>query len=244
VAKLVNVDNHYLFGYTHGAQVSENFTPFGSMHDLSSLYVSDELFPIFANRAMNEKRPEFSRYSRWAGLDEKSDPLGLMARIGGIRATDALQVSPVPERSEDGKYRTVFFMHGISHLPQLSIERVGQLNPGEILYPMLDVQNPYDKNAVCMRTTDPAVIVGYCPRYIAPDLKFLSEYPSPKMSVTVSKVNIDAPAQFRLLCEAICSWPDEFVPCSTVEHKLISPISVEEALNMISASKPFQRRVG
>lgn len=244
VAKLVSIDGHYIFGYTNGARFSPNFVPFGSMHDMTSLYVSDELFPIFANRVMNEKRPEYRRYSEWADLGTRADPLGLMARIGGVRATDALQVFPVPERSPDGKYRTVFFLHGISHLPPASVERISTLVAGDSLFPMLDVHNQFDPNAVCLRTEDPVMLMGYCPRYIAPDFKVLASDLSTVMKVTVKKINHDAPAQFRLLCEAICTWPKEFVPCASDEYALINPLPTSEVLGLINSSKPFERSLG
>ncbi|MCM2395767.1 HIRAN domain-containing protein [Rhizobium sp. S95] len=244
VAKLVNQRGYFVFGYTRGAQVSKNFLPFGRMNDVSSLYISDELFPIFANRVMNEKRPEYARYARWSGLDRESDPLRLMARIGGVRATDALQVSPVPEKSRDGRYRSVFFVHGISHLAPDSADRVAALEPGEVLFPMLDIQNPYDGNAVCLRTRDPAVIIGYCPRFVAPDLRYLCESAETATRLKVLQVNQDAPSQFKLLCEAVSTWPEHFVPCSTDEHQLISNLSVEDALKTVSTAKPFQRAVG
>ncbi|KQZ95741.1 hypothetical protein ASD74_13185 [Rhizobium sp. Root564] len=244
VAKLISVDGYYIFGYTEGARVSENFKPFGSMNDLSSLYVSDELFPIFANRVMNEKRPEYRRYMDWADLGLSSDPLSLMARVGGVRATDQLQVFPVPERTLEGKYRTVFFLHGISHMPPESVARIAGLTKGDNLFPMLDVQNPFDHNAVCLRTADPAMILGYCPRYIAPDLRVLAEDQSAFVSVTVKKVNLDAPAQFRLLCEAVCTWPEHFVPCSSNEHILINPLSIDKVLDSLNSSMVFDRTLG
>ncbi|MBE1506398.1 HIRAN domain-containing protein [Rhizobium viscosum] len=244
VAKLVNIDNNYIFGYTEGARISDAFVPFEGMRDLSSLYVSADLFPIFANRVMNERRPEYSRYLEWAGLKKDTDPLGLMARIGGIRATDGFQVFPVPEKGTDGKFRSVFFSHGISHLPSMAAERVVSLKHGDSLYPMHDVLNPFDPNAVCLRTADPVVIVGYCPRYISPDVKVLSDNPSLEMTIAVKQVNHDAPAQFRLLCEAACSWPEQFVPCSSPEHELISALKVEEVLSALDSSKSFQRATG
>ncbi|WP_075632798.1 HIRAN domain-containing protein [Rhizobium rhizosphaerae] len=244
VAKLINQSGYYIFGYTRGSQVSGNFLPFGRMNDVSSLYISNDLFPIFANRVMNEKRPEYARYVRWSGLDRESDPLGLMARIGGMRATDALHVSPVPVKSRDGRYRSVFFVHGISHLTQESADRVTALEPGEVLCPMLDIQNPHDGNAVCLRTQNPAVIIGYCPRFVAPDLRYLFESAKIAPRLKVLQVNRDAPSQFKLLCEAVSSWPENFVPCNSEEHQLISNVAVEDALKTVSTAKPFQRAAG
>ncbi|UXS01079.1 HIRAN domain-containing protein [Agrobacterium tumefaciens] len=238
MAKLIQADNLFVFGYTKGARLSENFLPFGSMHDLDSLYVSHELFPMFANRVMNEKRPEYQQYMRWADLSPStSDPIGLMARIGGVRATDGLQVLPVPEPGADGNYKSVFFVHGISHLSLSSQQAVSTLKKGDQLYPLLDIHNPIDANAVCLRSGDPASLVGYCPRYLAPDMKSLADSVGANMKFSVRAVNQDAPAQFRLLCEVTCNWPEGFVPCDTEEHQLNRSIKINELIKLVDQSE-------
>lgn len=238
VAKLARYDGLFFFGYTKGSLKSENFLPFGNMVDLKAVYVSPQLFPIFANRVMNEKRPEYRRYAEWSGLEgeTQSDPLLLMARMGGARATDTLQVYPVPEKGPDGLYRTLFFSHGLGHLPEGSHVRVEHLSIGEKIFPMLDVQNPYDEHAVALRTGDPATLIGYCPRYLAADIVKLSRSTGAGLKVAIKKVNHDAPAQYRLLCEATASWPKHFSPCGGEDHETIAHF------NLAELSKHLRRR--
>ena len=60
VGRLSRDDGQYRFVYTRGAKELPNFTPFGLMTDLQVEYVSDELFPLFANRIfefMSLRRP-------------------------------------------------------------------------------------------------------------------------------------------------------------------------------------------
>lgn len=239
VAKLVRYDDLYFFGYTKGASKSHHFLPFGNMGELRSVYVSPQLFPIFANRVMNEKRPEYSRYAEWSGLNGEttSDPLLLMARMGGARATDTLQVYPVPERGADGVYRTVFFSHGLRHLSTESQQRGDKLMPTERVFPMLDVQNPYDVEAVALRTGDPATLVGYCPRYLAPDITKLANAKNSSLEIRIKRVNHDAPAQYRLLCEATAWWPERFSPCSDQDHETIAYFNVSELSKQVKRQR-------
>ncbi|MCA1971089.1 MAG: HIRAN domain-containing protein [Rhizobium sp.] len=236
VGKLLRYEQFYIFAYTRGAKMSSRFVPFGNMSRLEAIYVSETLFPIFANRVLNEKRPEFSRYATWSDLNrhKDADPLLLMARMGGGRATDALQVYPVPERGEDGKYRTVFFCHGISHLSEDSRSQCGSLEDGEVIYAMLDIQNPFDREAVALRRGDPASFLGYCPRYLAKDIGFLLRDSENELQVRVKRVNLDAPPQYRLLCEVESFWPLGFEPCSDEAKTPIVDFVPQEVVKAIA----------
>jgi hypothetical protein len=230
VGKLTRIEDFFVFAYTKGSLDSPNFVPFGNMSDQKSLYISESLFPIFANRVINERRPEFSRYSAWSGLNYPGevDPLLLMARMGGVRATDTLQVYPVPEKTADGFYKTVFFCHGVSYLTENSQSFVSMLSSGERLYPMLDVQNPFDTMAVALRSADPPTIVGYCPRYLAKDIGTLAAVASGSLNIVVKQVNADAPAQYRLLCEAFSRWPEDFEPCNSEDQQTIVSFRISD----------------
>jgi hypothetical protein len=223
VARLDRVKNWFVFGYTRGALNAPNFHPFANLSERRAVYISDKLFPIFANRVFSEKRPEYALYARWAGHHDlhSTDPLMLMAQMGGVKATDNLQVYSVPERTEAGEYRTRFFSHGVSHLPTSSMTRVLELQPGERLYPMLDFQNQFDRDAVVLRTSDPSCLVGYCPKHLAPDFQKLSLHSRNAPMISVLQVNYDAPAQYRLLCEALSNWPSGFAPCEADDYQTV-----------------------
>lgn len=225
VGRLDRVGRKFTFVYTEGARVSSRFVPFGNLTSLTSIYVSDELFPIFANRVLSEKRPEYLTYARWSGLEKliSADPLMLMARMGGGRATDSLQVYPMPERGVGDVYQTVFFLHGLSHLPEMSQRRASSLFADERLFPMLDLQNAYDANAVALRAAEPSVMLGYCPRHLAADFRTLVERSSSRLDIRVTRVNPDAPPQYRVLCEARAQWPADFQPCGGREYSAMVP---------------------
>lgn len=235
VGRLDRLNGRFLFAYTAGAKVSPRFVPFGNMHTIQHVYVSDQLFPIFANRVLSEKRPEYRTYARWSGFDglSSSDPLRLMARMGGGRATDTLQVYPVPEPTPGNHYHTVFFAHGLSHLAEGSQTRSSILAAGERLFPMLDVQNPYDPDAVALRTSDPGALLGYCPRHLASDFQELIRRDPNALVIQVKQINHDAPSQFRVLCEARGTWPAGFNPCSGEEYRTIVPYEPQDLLDRV-----------
>lgn len=213
VGRLLYSNNKYIFKYTVGAKREKDFLPFGRMTPLDISHESEELFPIFKNRLLQKSRPEYEDYLDWLGLEKnKITPFEEMARTGGIRATDNLQLFPVPKK-RNGQYEITFFSHGISHLPPHYIERVNHLNQGYKLYLMRDIQNRSDVFALALRTEDPPEIVGYCPRFFVKDFGRLIDNNGPdKVDVSVVKVNLRAPLQFKLLCKFSTIWPAEFAP--------------------------------
>lgn len=218
VGELTYDQARYRFRYTKGATISPNFKPFGRLTALDKTYFSDELFALFENRILSKSRPEYNDYLRWMDIN-KSDgvnPLEILARSGGERATDGMQIYPAPEKNADNRYQSYFFVHGIRHLPKEVEARINQLKENDRLYPMLDISNPYDRFAISLRTGDPAYMVGYCPRYLAKDAHNLTNHTS-DLKITVVKVNQDAPSQMRVLCQIDSEWPNNFSACSDEE---------------------------
>lgn len=216
VGKLTFEGGYYRFVYTKGAEASRNFLPFGVMRDLTAVYRAKDLFPLFANRVISKKRPEYNRLLTWLDLgSERADPLVLLGRTEGIRETDSLTVFECPSRNEEGRYEAKFFSHGLGYLPQDAVKRITSLSPGERLYVLLDPQNPHDRFAIALRTDDPATIVGYCPRYISHDFHEVLHNNLASVRVVVKRVNADAPIQLRLLCDLTAEWPEHFEPCSS-----------------------------
>jgi hypothetical protein len=219
VGRLTYENGTYRFVYTRGAKESKNFTPFGRMVDLDAAYVSEVLFPLFANRVLPKSRPEYQDYLRWMGLSEKDhDDLEVLARTGGLRATDTLEMFPCPEPTKNNSYEVFFFSHGLRHLIPENQERINSLKYGEELYLMRDVQNPHDPMALLMRTSDPMSLVGYCPRYYSAEFtRLLEAVGKDTVKVTVEQMNPDAPSQLRLLCKLSAPWPANFAPCAKDE---------------------------
>lgn len=216
VGRLTREDGRYHFAYTQGAKSFPNFVPFGRMNDLDAEYVSDKLFPLFANRVLPKSRPEYANYLEWLGLSQAShDALEELARTGGLRATDTLELIPCPSPTE-GRYEVFFFCRGLRHLSQDSQNRALTLLPGERLYLAQDLQNGFDETALFVRTGDPVTLVGYAPRYYSADFTQLIQRVGPgEVHVQVERVNPEAPIQYRVLCKLSAPWPAGFSPCES-----------------------------
>jgi hypothetical protein len=185
------------------------------MNDLYAKYYSKTLFPLFANRILSESRPEYSQYLSWMGLRSgEAKPLEILARTGGSRATDSLQLYLCPDQNPEGNYEGYFFCHGIAHMPEGVWNYVLTLKQGAILFPMFDVLNAYDPNAVALRTADPATMIGYVPRYLARDVAQLATLARKSFEARIERVNSEAPIQYRLLCRLTAEWPRGFRACS------------------------------
>lgn len=225
VGRLTREGSLYLFVYTRGAEEMPNFRPFGPMQDLHKAYRSEELFPIFANRILAKNRPEYQDYLKWLGLSEaRYDALDELARTGGLRATDALELFPCPEPTDGKNYEVYFFSRGLRHMHAENQKRARQLKSGERLYLMQDLQNFHDSMALLMRTGDPITLVGYAPRYYSAEFTQLIKaagHPD-QVKVTVEQVNADAPIQYRVLCKLSSPWPANFSPCAKREFEALA----------------------
>ena len=237
VGRLDVVGGVFQFVYLKGALQARDeagFCPFSSFPNLTAAYVSSELFPLFSNRLMPQTRPDYAEYAQWLSIAEhEDDPIALLGRSGGQRATDTLEVFPCPERDAQGHYHIHFFVHGLRHMPACSLQRTECLQPGERLLLMHDFQNAHDPRALMLRTDEqkPGDVhnVGFCPRYLVEDIfQLLTQRNLPltnAVTVAVERVNpTPAPTQFRLLCSMTMRWPDGFTPFST---DLYLPIAQE-----------------
>jgi hypothetical protein len=215
VARLTHDGRFYHFSYTQGVKNIPHFVPFGRMSKLDAEYVSEQIFPLFANRLLPKSRPEYKDYLNWLGLPEVGhDALEELARTGGLRATDSLELIPCPEPNNANQYEVYFFCRGLRHLPDDSQKRSLTLAEGEKLFLMQDIQNGSDDMALLLRTDDPVTLVGYVPRYYSADFsRLISLVGADGLKVTVEKVNADAPIQYRVLCKFSAPWPMQFQPC-------------------------------
>jgi hypothetical protein len=220
VGRLTRSDDLYKFVYTKGAIASKRFIPFGRMTSLFEEYRSPELFPLFNNRILQRSRPEFKNYLDWLDVDSANpDPLLLLSRSGGLRGTDTLGLYPMPMPDQNNMYRVLFFCHGLRYVPDSSQATLQGLRPGALLYPMHDMQNEWDRNALALRTRDPVSMIGYCPRYFAKDFRVLLRRRSKEAGISVRRINRDAPIEFRLLCEFHSPWPIGFKACQDNEYE-------------------------
>jgi hypothetical protein len=217
VGRLEHDGSLYRFVYTQGARMLPDFSPFPHMEDLEEVYESEELFPVFANRLLPKTRPEYHAYLRWGGFDPDNppDPISILGVTEGRRQTDSIELFPCPVPDSLGCYINKFFLHGLRRMPSAAQERVSRLEQEEPLYPMADICNQHDREAVALRTNDvDRFLIGYVPRYLARDFRKLFAKCEPEfINLFVERVNRDAPLQQRLLCRMHACWPEGFRPC-------------------------------
>jgi HIRAN domain len=208
----------YEFCYLNGVAKAQlaGFTAFLAFPELSEVYRSHELFPLFSNRLMPRSRPDFGKYVARLDLDpNNADDFAILGRSGGRRVTDSLELFPLPNLEHEGCYITYFLAHGIRYLPDTSINRLEMLQEGDRLRLQWDMDNEADPRALSLRTED-RIQVGYVPRYLLDDAwEILMTCPY-RPTITVAQVNHPpGPIQQRLLCRMESCWPEGFKPyCS------------------------------
>jgi hypothetical protein len=215
----------YEFAYLQGARcvLPKGFQPFMAFPNLEAVYRGDELFPFFSNRLLSRSRPDFADYVSRLGIDPNApDDFAILARSGGGRATDSVEIFPFPSGVEDNTYTTYFCAHSLRHLPPASREWASTLKVGDRLFMMHDCQNPVDPYTLALRTED-RMIVGYLPTYLLEDAWRLAGGCG-YIDFEVAQVNLpSAPLNQMLLCKMSSCWPDPtFVPFSSAEYQPIA----------------------
>lgn len=194
----------YRFRYTGGAKTAERevgFQPLIAFPKFTRDYKAERLFPLFQNRVMSPKRPDFSNYV--SNLDlapEEADPITMLSVSGGSRVTDNLHVFPKIETDSEGKFSMRFFVHGQRYLNDNSKQASANLSAGDELQIMVEVNNPATRLAVALFDQHYQMI-GFSPRYLIPDLVECIK-DRPNLSAKVVKNNYGkAPQNQALLVE-------------------------------------------
>src|SRR5674476_58373 len=158
--------SRYRFHYIANVRSEADFRPFLGFPDFAATYESDHLFPLFSQRAMAPRRPDYRRWVTRLGLDDDATPWEQIARSGGRREGDTIQLFPVP-RIDEGLLACSFLVHGIRHIPESSLtygqenhtisrdeleEELSRLHPGDRLLLADEPHNPFNPRAILTTT--------------------------------------------------------------------------------------------
>src|SRR5215472_9545498 len=82
IGRLSASDGLYTFAYTKGAEEAEReagFQPLASFPELLTVYVAEQLFPLFTNRLVTKGRPEYGDYLQWLNVPQtEHDPVAIL----------------------------------------------------------------------------------------------------------------------------------------------------------------------
>jgi hypothetical protein len=136
----------------------------------------------------------------------------------------------LPHIAHDGSIEAKFFLHGIRYLPECAAQRIEELHFEERLFPLIDISNIYDRNAIAVRSNDPKVILGYLPRYLASEIRgtLLDQRVISNVKMEVKKINPTAPVRYRLMCGFRAYIPNEFKIFTAGNYQPYAAIEIPE----------------
>lgn len=212
----------YRFGYIRHALSVKDFRPLLGFRDLHRAYSSEALFPLFAQRVMDPRRPDYQRYVERLGLPEEASPWEQITRSQGRRQGDTIQLLPQP--TTDGETLTcLFLVNGVRHVPdeplvldgrpiEVTREQVetalSRLHPGDALQLVREPANKH--NPLALLVMAPAATpVGWVPNLMVEDMRKLVARAD--VSVVAEHINgPDAPWHLRLLARLTARGAGDF----------------------------------
>jgi len=211
----------YRFMYIRNALLVKGFRPLLGFDDLHHGYTSAELFPLFAQRAMDPRRTDYQRYIERLGLEGEPGPWEQITRSQGRRQGDTLQLLPEPRLADNAlsglflvngmryAYREPRFLNGrMISVTREQVEAVlAELKPGDELGIARESGNQV--NPLALMVLGSSVPVGWVPDLLVEDMQVLLDRTG--ISVKVEHVNgPDAPWHLRLLARWHAAPADGF----------------------------------
>lgn len=142
----------YEFAYLPGIAAVPDFQPFLGFSDPDRRYRSSP-FPLFAERVMDPARPDRPRWLESLGLERDPDVMEVLARSGGRRAGDTIELFAEPVISAEGRTSCTFLTHGARRQEGAS-ELIDVLRPGDRL--LLVDQPDNSVTSLAIRVADAA----------------------------------------------------------------------------------------
>ena len=210
----------YRFVYLKAAEKFDGFRCLPGLPELHDVYESHELFPVFHNRLMPRRRPDYEDFLQRLALDVETDPFGVLIRSEGWRATDRIEVFAYPERTDDGALTTLFFVRGVRHLDGAS-KAICEVRPGDVLEIVDEPDNPVNPRALRLRNSSGS-FVGWIPDCLVDMVHELRELGACAGAIAEHVNPESSPNHMRLLCRLRAPWPVGYEPLSGPNYQPIS----------------------
>lgn len=194
VGFLSYLHGRYRFAYLRSHAEDPTFRAVPGFADVHRIYESERLFPIFAERVMSPRRPDREFVLRALGLGLDAEPFEVLARSGGRRVGDTIELVPVPVPDDDGFVSVDYFVHGVRYMSAEAQRRITGLHEGDQLTLVPDPENEVESRAVLV-TDDGELRLGYVP---TPLLDVIHAIDGPK-SVVLQANAPDVGFHYRLL---------------------------------------------
>lgn len=210
---VLTFDGNHHFHYLPALDALEGFQPFPNFPDLGAEYTSPVLFPFFATRVMDPRRPDYDDYCTALALPTVAQELDVLARTAGQRQADRVAVVEEPHVEVDGSTSYVFLVRGIRFCqPDVSAREhiLMSVSEGDELGVVSDDENEVNRRALLVTTGAggplgwiPDALIGYVSEVLArPDARL----------VVVRRNGPEQPAHLRLVAGLTGSHPADRVP--------------------------------
>jgi hypothetical protein len=142
----------YFFAYGHGVERAFGLG-FGLMTEFSRVQEEDKpfqaphLFSTFSQRIPSRKRFDFSDMMRAWGVENPGDPFEVLARSGGIRMTDRIELAEYRSDADDLSRPLSFRVAGVKHQDGVGAELLRVGDPVELVR---ERENPHDPHATLL----------------------------------------------------------------------------------------------
>jgi hypothetical protein len=213
VGLLDETDGGYRFAYIEHARDVDGFRPFIGFPELDREYRSSTLFPLFAQRVMDPRRPDYERYVNTLDLPADATPVELLARSEGRRMGDTIQVMREPSVTAGGSTSCRFLVHGIRHVLRDDPDATGRLRgvaEGDYLRLVDEPTNPVNPRAI-LTTDGDGGRLGWVPDVLLDYVRTVRD--AGAVAPTVAHVNgPDGPPHFRLLARLDGQVPSGYRP--------------------------------
>jgi hypothetical protein len=192
----------YRFRYLVSAADVPGFRPFIGFPKIGENYHATRLWPFFALRAMDSRRPDFTLYVERLGLTKDATVLDILSRSGGeVQGDVSVNLVEEPLTGNDGTTEYVFLVRGARHaaMHYHSAEAIDILQPGDVLTLRPDASNPVNGEALLVATVQ-GTPIGWVPDLLTPYFQALAERGA-EFSVLRNN-GLGAPWHLRLLVRA------------------------------------------